>query len=80
MLVYGSDNLSAVQKFTMLDNVFESVTSLKPMKTQTDQFKSQTDTELIYEQYSEIFFSCSTNYDNKFKQDYISGSKYWYNV
>ena len=36
MLVYGSDNLSAVQKFTMLDNVVESVTSLKPMKTQTD--------------------------------------------
>ena len=72
-LVESSDHLYGVQNPTIIENVVEPITSLQTVKNQSDKFKTQTGTGLIYEKYSELLLSAETTHENKFKWD----SKFW---
>ena len=64
----------------MLENVVDSIKSLKGVKNQSNQFKTQTGTALACEKYYELLLSAATTHDDKFKQETKFGSKSWRSV
>ena len=61
-LVDSSYHLSGVQIFTMLENFADPIPTLKAVKTQYEQLKIHTGTDLTYRQYSELLISVDKNH------------------
>ena len=59
----------------MLYNFIDPIPSLKAVKNQAGQLKTQTGTAFTYEKYSELLLSAATTHYKKFKRD----TKFGYN-
>ena len=61
----------------MLYNFIDPIPSLKAVKNQAGQLKTQTGTAFTYEKYSELLLSAATTHYKKFKRDTKFGYKSW---
>ena len=66
-MVDKRDYFSDTQKKTMLENAVSPLKALRVVKYQADQFKTQLNKTLDYEEYSSLVASAASNYDTYFK-------------
>jgi len=64
--VSTTDHFSDGQKRVMLQNAVHPVMDLRNVKNQADQIKTQSGTELTYEQYCNLLLSAASAYDVSF--------------
>jgi hypothetical protein len=58
--------ISNAPKHVMLQNAIHPLEELHTIKTQADQHKTQSGTDLTYEQYMHLLVSAATNYEKQF--------------
>ena len=66
-IVDTKDYFSDTQKRTILENAVSPLKALRAVKDQADQFKTQLNKTLDYEEYSSLVTSAASNYDTSFK-------------
>ena len=60
------EQFSDALKHVMLQNAIHPLEELHAIKTQADQHKTQSGTDLTYEQYIHLLVSAASNYDTQF--------------